>query len=253
MAEKIFFLKALSIFATLMVSVSACSTTSSGPSGSDNASIQTPPQVSPSDNSGENKLLSRLEKDRDFVNVSTHEQVKLDLRYATPNNFLKRDVYNGFNQCFLHRLAAEKIQKAEKLLSARKPGWRFLVFDCLRPRTIQREMWKIVEHTPQQPYVANPEKGSMHNFGFAVDLSLTDATGGPIDMGTPFDFFGPLAEPQKENQFLEEGKLSKEQIANRKTLRSIMVDSGFIQLPNEWWHFDALPRKDVQAKHRIVE
>ena len=114
-------------------------------------------------------------------------------------------------------------------------------------------MWSLVKQTPQQPYVANPDKGSLHNFGFAIDLSLIDSSGNPLDMGTAFDFFGPLAEPRKENDFLKQGKLSSEQVRNRQILRSIMQEAGFVQLPIEWWHFDALPRQEVQDHYRIVE
>ena len=71
-------------------------------------------------------------------------------------------------------------------------------------------------------------------------------------MGTGFDDFSELAQPQYENQFLNEGKLSDDQIQNRLLLRNVMFEAGFIQLPIEWWHFDALPQNEVRANYDIV-
>lgn len=186
-------------------------------------------------------------------NVSSVPDVKLDFRYASSNNFLGKPVYGDFKQCYLQQIAAEKLKVAAKALVNKKPGWKLLIFDCLRPRSIQREMWSLVKRTPEQKYVANPDSGSMHNYGFAVDLSLVDESGREVDMGTPFDFFGPEAEPQKEAQFLQEGRLTQQEIDNRALLRKIMVDSGFIPLPIEWWHFDALDKTVVKSKYKIVE
>jgi|SRR5579859_6137261 len=185
--------------------------------------------------------------------VSNLANVKLDLRYATQDNFLGRPVYGDFRQCYLQQVAADKLKIAAKTLEEQKPGWKLLIFDCLRPRSIQREMWSLVKGTPKQKYVANPDTGSMHNFGFAVDLSLIDENGQEVDMGTPFDYFGHEAEPQREAQFLKQGRLTQKQIDNRKLLRSIMVGSGFIPLSIEWWHFDALDKSVVKANYKIIE
>jgi D-alanyl-D-alanine dipeptidase len=163
--------------------------------------------------------------------VSNLANVKLDFRYATSNNFLGKPVYGDFKQCYLQKIAADKFKIAAKSFEKLKPGWKLFVFDCLRPRSIQREMWALVKGTPKQKYVANPDTGSLHNFGFSVDLSLVDENGQEVDMGTPFDYFGPEAEPQKEAQFLKQGRLTQQEIDNRKLLRTIMVDSGFIPFP----------------------
>jgi D-alanyl-D-alanine dipeptidase len=102
-------------------------------------------------------------------------------------------------------------------------------------------------------YVANPESGSVHNFGFAVDLSIVDGNGNELDMGTPYDTFNDLAQPQLEEKFFNAGKLSAQQIENRLLLRTAMEKAGFIQLPFEWWHFDALPKAEVKEKFKIIE
>jgi zinc D-Ala-D-Ala dipeptidase len=189
----------------------------------------------------------------DFVDVSAFPHVHTDLRYASDNNFLKKNVYGNFHECYLQRVAAAKFRKAVALLAREHRGWRFVVFDCLRPRSIQKKFYAFVEGTPQQPYVANPRFGSIHNYGFAIDLSLEDEHGNALDMGTGFDAFTPLAEPRREAQYLAGGQLTEQQVANRRILRSIMQRAGFTQLPNEWWHYDALPKREVRAHYRIVE
>jgi D-alanyl-D-alanine dipeptidase len=93
----------------------------------------------------------------------------------------------------------------------------------------------------QRLYVADPKIGSIHNYGFAVDLTLADAAGREVDMGTGFDDFTPLSEPRLEERFLAEGRLSDDQVTNRRLLRGVMEEAGFRHLPLEWWHFDAEP------------
>ena len=189
----------------------------------------------------------------DFVDISTIPGVRIDLRYATTNNFLGVNVYGTFHTAYLHHEAAAKLRKAAALLQQVKPGWSLLVLDALRPRSVQRIFWAKVVGTPQQMYVADPEQGSIHNYGFAVDITLADSSGKEVDMGTPFDSFDPLAQPQLEEKFLIAGKLTPAQIANRQLLRDAMTKAGFIQLPVEWWHYDALTRLEIQGSYKIVE
>ncbi len=189
----------------------------------------------------------------DFQEVQASNKVRIDLRYATTNNFTGVNLYKDFNRCYLHKLAAQKLQSAISYLNAAKPGWKLMIFDCLRPRSVQKLLWQRVVGTPQQPYVANPAGGSIHNYGFAIDLSLADENDHEIDMGTPFDSFLPLAEPAREDEFLKSGRLTSEQIGHRKILRSAMERAGFVQLMNEWWHYDAFEARVVRAKYRIVE
>lgn len=103
------------------------------------------------------------------------------------------------------------------------------VFDGLRPREVQQRLWDRVKGTEKQSYVADPQKGSVHNYGFAVDLSLQDEQGKEVDMGTPFDSFEPLAQPKLEERFLREGKLSPTHVDHRRLLRDVMESAGFKQ------------------------
>ncbi len=197
--------------------------------------------------------LQAVLNDADFVAIDQLAGVVVSLRYASSDNFLKRDLYGTFNRAFLHRVAADKLRQAGAGLAREKPGWKILVYDALRPRAVQRVLWDAVKGTPLQPYVANPANGSIHNFGLAVDVTLVDDAGREIDMGTPFDAFGALAQPALEERFLKEGKLTPAQLENRRLLRRIMTAAGFIQLPLEWWHYDALPQSEVRKQFKIVE
>jgi D-alanyl-D-alanine dipeptidase len=199
------------------------------------------------------EALERAATQAEFEDLTSLPQVKVDLRYGTTNNLLGRDVYGGYQKVLLHREAAKKFRRAAELLAERAPALHFVVFDALRPQAAQIQFWEIVKGTPQQPYFADPAKGSIHSFGFAIDLSLLDAHGKELPMGTEFDDLSPLAEPRREEEFLREGKLTAEHLKNRRLLRSLMEEAGFLSIPHEWWHFDALPPAEVRARFKIVE
>lgn len=188
--------------------------------------------------------------------TSVIPDVVVDLKYGSADNFMGVDVYGGLRRCFLAPAAAEKLAKARRWLETRAPGLTFVMWDCARPRRVQRIMWSLVEHTPSRHYVANPNTrtGSIHNYGCAADMSLWDTTTGqPVDMGTPYDYFGKLAEPRHELRFWKEGKLSSEQLANRLLLREVMLRAGFAIIANEWWHFNAFDNQTVRRSFAIIE
>ncbi|MBX2988275.1 MAG: M15 family metallopeptidase [Bdellovibrionaceae bacterium] len=189
----------------------------------------------------------------EFIDVSTLPQARIDLRYASENNFMKRNVYGSFVTAYLHRIAFEKLRHAGQALEGHRPGWKLLVFDALRPRSAQKILFAFVEGTDQEPYIAPPVPGSIHNFGMAVDLSLLDERGEEVDMGTPFDDFRELAQPRHEERFLASGHLTPQHVENRRFLRSLMLEAGFLGIPHEWWHFEALPRDQVRDHFIIVE
>ena len=109
-----------------------------------------------------------------------------------------------------------------------KKGYRIKLFDCYRPLDIQKKMWTIVSN-PE--YVANPAKGSIHNRGGAVDITLVDSSGKELEMGTGFDFFGIEAGHNYTN-------LSQKIKDNRILLKSVMMESGFNPFNSEWWHYN---------------
>lgn len=191
-----------------------------------------------------------------LVDVGARLPVKVELKYGTEDNFMKRDVYGGLRRCFLVDDAAKKLAAAHALLATRAPGITFVMYDCARPRRVQLVMWDVVAGTPSQGYVANPHKppGSVHNTGCAVDLSLWDEkAGGPVDMGTPYDFFGKKAQPRHEVEHWKSGELTSEQYANRLLLREVMLRAGFRILPHEWWHFDCEAPAVARRKYPTIE
>lgn len=152
-------------------------------------------------------------------------RIVLDIHYATKYNFTGHALY-PFAKCYLRRAVAEKLKDAQDACEAQ--GLRIKVFDCYRPLSVQRKMWKLV---PDERYVANPATGSKHNRAAAVDLTLVDTEGKELDMGTGYDDFSPRAAPGAKG-------LSSGARAHREALARIMTECGFIPSVSEWWHFD---------------
>ncbi len=195
----------------------------------------------------------RVSVPSEFKDVATIDGLIVDLRYASENNFTGRNVYGGFRLAYLHEVAHAKLARAVSALTNRDPLLRLLILDALRPRRAQRELFAHVKGTAQQKYVADPDRGSVHCYGFAVDLTLADENGNELDMGTAFDEFVDLAEPRHEERFLNEGRLSPKQFAHRHLLRSVMQTAGFASIEDEWWHFDALPLEKARSEFQIIE
>lgn len=197
------------------------------------------------------RQLQWIEKNFREIKVST--EIALDMKYATTDNFMKVDVYGGFKRCFLSPTAHDMFMKACEVLRKEHPDLQFLIWDTLRPRSIQALFYDHLKGTPFQNYVAAPHPGSLHNFGMALDLTLQTKQGEQLDMGTGFDDFRDLAQPRLEQQFLKSGELTQSQLDNRLLLRRLLEDQGFSVLQHEWWHFNALPKDQVHGLHPALE
>ncbi len=147
-----------------------------------------------------------------------------DIRYATDNNFVHKKMY-PCAKCFVRPEVAKILVKIQAEL--RKKHLRLKLFDCYRPGKVQKELWKI---KPDPHYVANPKKGSMHNRGLAVDLTIVDENGKELDMGTPFDYFGKKAYQTYRN-------LPDTILKNRELLKNLMTKYGMESIRTEWWHY----------------
>lgn len=189
-----------------------------------------------------------------LVNISHMDTtILVDLKYATHDNFLDSAVYGPLTEAYLRVEAAAKLSLAQDELTSRKPGFRLLVLDAARPVRVQRMMWDLVKDGPEKRYVANPETtGSLHNYGSAVDLTIVDSNNIVLDMGTPFDHFEKLAHPRHEAHFVATGDLSREQVANRKLLRDVMLSADFTGIATEWWHFNAFPLSHVETYFTMI-
>ena len=219
-------------------------------SRSDSSSVTTLP-----DERGIDPLEQSL-IDKGLVNVqSVDSTILVDLRYSTTNNFVGVDVYGALDNAYLQAEPARRLAQANAYLKEREPDYTLYIFDAVRPRRVQQILWDTLDYPEKEKpkYVANPQEGSIHNYGAAVDLTIADASGSPLDMGTGFDYFGVLAYPTKEEEMLAQGKLTSEQIANRQLLRTVMTRAGFTPIKTEWWHFNAFSRKEADQKYGIVE
>ncbi|MEW2921790.1 M15 family metallopeptidase [Muricauda sp. ANG21] len=164
--------------------------------------------------------------DTTFVRLADFsDDFAYDMRYATENNFLKAKVYDCA-ECYT------RVKTARALIEANKDflekGVKIKFFDCYRPNSVQYKMWEIV---PNPQYVANPVKGSIHNKGGAVDITLVDLEGNELNMGTDFDFFGKRA-------YHDNLDLPQEILDNRKLLKETMEKHGFWSIRTEWWHYN---------------
>lgn len=181
--------------------------------------------------------------------------IQVELKYSTEDNFFKQDVYGDHVRAYLQPVAAAMLAKAQVALQSEYPKLSLLVYDGVRPISVQQILWDDLDKPDSiKPlYVSDPKIGGLHNFGVAVDLTVIDLkTGKPLDMGTPFDFFGYPAYPDRELQMLAEKKITKAQVANREILRKVMKGAGFSGIGSEWWHFNAFSRKEAGEKFRLV-
>jgi D-alanyl-D-alanine dipeptidase len=188
----------------------------------------------------------------EFRHLSSIAGIQVDLRYATDNNFVGRDLYSPYDCAWLHVEAASALEKVVAWLAARRPDLTPLVLDALRPQRVQQQLWDALEGTGLQMYLANPERGSIHSYGMALDITLLDADGRELDMGTGFDDMTNLSHPALEEGFLQAGQLTEAQVANRRLLREAMLQAGFLGINTEWWHFDCGDRELVRRTFRRV-
>ena len=150
--------------------------------------------------------------------------VEIELAYATAQNFTGTPIYAAAH-CYLNSEAAARLVRAVEL--AARFGLILRIFDALRPAEAQWALWR---HTPDPEFLADPRRGSPHSRGAAVDLTLVDSTGAPLDMGTPFDAFTPLSHHAND-------AVSTAAQRNRMLLLGLMTAAGWDFYSKEWWHY----------------
>jgi D-alanyl-D-alanine dipeptidase len=191
-----------------------------------------------------------------MVNVQELDStIKVNLAYSTPNNVLGYDVYGDLEEAYLRPEAAEKLVLAQKKLQAYNASYTLYIYDATRPRRIQQKLWDESELPIEErsKYIAHPERGSIHNYGMAVDLGIWVDGQGLLDMGTSFDDFSLLSHIDSEDSLIRVGALEPVQVHNRLLLREVMTSSGFLSLASEWWHFDTLERSATKEQFDIIE
>ena len=200
--------------------------------------------------------LEKSLQEQGLVNIQKEiSGIQVELKYSTGDNFFQQDVYGDLTQCYLQPVAAAMLGKAQASLQKEYPNLSLLVYDGVRPLRVQQILWDSLDKPDSiKPlYVSDPKIGGLHNYGLAVDLTIFDLKSGkPLDMGTPFDYFGFPAYPDRELQMLAEEKITKTQVANREILRKVMKGAGFTGIGSEWWHFNAFSRKEAEEKFSII-
>lgn len=190
-----------------------------------------------------------------MVNVSAMDTtIRVSLKYATADNLMGEAVYEGITAVWLHPEAARKLLNAQRLLKKENPAYSLLVFDAARPMSVQRKMWNIVRGSDKTNYVSNPAKGGgLHNYGMAVDVTIINARGEELPMGTPFDFLGEAAHIDDEESLVDEGLITEEELKNRQLLRKVMRQAGFRTILYEWWHFNACSREEARKNYPLID
>ncbi|MFT5581204.1 MAG: D-alanyl-D-alanine dipeptidase [Psychromonas sp.] len=181
--------------------------------------------------------------------------IQIDLKYATTDNFMHRVLYDTLTRVFLQKDVALRLSKCQKFLKGIDSTFSLLVYDGMRPLSVQQEMWDALDTLPfneRIKFVSNPKNGSIHNYGAAVDLTIVK-NGIPLDMGAGYDDMRKIAYPKYESLFLENGELTETHIQNRKLLRNVMKSQGFMNISTEWWHFNAFTRAESKLKYTIIE
>lgn len=206
-----------------------------------------------------NNGKSDIEKKLELIGLQNVAEeipgIEVYMVYATPYNFMGRVLYEGLDEAYLVPEAMEKLRKANELLRKKRMDLHLVVYDAARPRSIQELMWKVVENTELQDFVANPNVsgGGCHNYGIAVDVTLVDCTGHPIPMGSEYDYFGNRSRVDMEAELIDNGEISYRELMNRQLLREIMTEAGWLVEPSEWWHFNAMPLTEASQKLTVIK
>ena len=197
------------------------------------------------------KWLEYATADSNMVEITHMKGLRMDLRYASFDNVTGHDLYCGVQRAFIHRDALPKLKRSLKLLEKEMPGWTLVIFDAARPLYAQSALKRTVAGTPYSNYVSSGVTGGVHNYGLALDLGLADSSGQMVDMGADFDSFERCAGEVGEVDALKSGRLTEQQVNNRKFLRSIMTRAGWVPLGSEWWHFNAYTRAYTKENYSL--
>lgn len=180
--------------------------------------------------------------------------ILVDLKYATKNNFMSEAMYGELKDAYLRPHMAKKLKRAQEILEERyNPNYKIIIYDAARPLSVQKKMYKKVQHTPLKVYVAPAHRGGRHNYGVAVDLSIWDTKNNrELEMGGHFDLFDTISHVGEEKQLLAQGKITKENLQNRQLLYTIMREVGLVPYRREWWHYEERESMSVVRKKYVL-
>ena len=207
----------------------------------------------------------------DIQTMEGAEDIIVELKYSTTDNFVGKDMYRDLEKAYLTPDFARKVIRAQQVLRKRNPQLTLMIYDAARPISVQRYMRKLVEGTKFQDFVADGSKGGRHNYGVAVDLTIATNQGIPMDMGAGFDDFTDAAAVKGTSDtndqanrnlkvyreyvygLVKRGLITQEAANNRMLLIEVMVEVGLYPYRREWWHYEELtPMSEVRQTRRLL-
>lgn len=203
---------------------------------------------------------------------SIDNEILVELKYSYTDNFVGEDMYGNLERAYFEPSFADRVVKAQQILKRRNPNYTLLIYDAARPISVQRHMRKVVEGTQFEGFVADGTKGGRHNYGVAVDLTIAQIDGSPLDMGAEFDDFSKAASvkgtPDTDDPatrsievyrdyvlgLAERGIISLEAANNRILLIEVMLEAGLYPYRREWWHFEEIISiKETRDKYKLLD
>ena len=175
----------------------------------------------------------------------------VELKYATADNFVGKNMYGGLRKAFFRPEIARAIVAVQRELKRIDSRYSLVIYDAARPQSAQRTMYDMVRGTLKQRYVAKPARGGHHNFGIAVDLSIL-YDGKPVDMGSGFDTFTEVSHIDNEVWLLRKGLITRAAYDNRRLLRRLMRAQGFTTYKREWWHFQKYDINYARRRFKLL-
>lgn len=203
---------------------------------------------------------------------SIDDEILVELKYSSTDNFVGEDMYGNLERAYFEPSFADRVVKAQQILKRRNPNYTLLIYDAARPISVQRHMRKVVEGTQFEGFVADGTNGGRHNYGVAVDLTIAQIDGSPLDMGAEFDDFSKAASvkgtPDTDDPatrsievyrdyvlgLAERGIISLEAANNRLLLIEVMLEAGLYPYRREWWHFEEIISiKETRDKYKLLD
>ena len=188
--------------------------------------------------------------------TSIQPSIKIDIKYATTNNFTGKILYHNEVGAYAEPSIAHAVAQAQGTLKSIDNNLSLAIFDAARPISVQKEMFELVRGTVNERFIANPYgefSGGFHNYGMAVDVAIVNSDGIMLDFGTGYDSFEDIAHSGGEAELVKKGLLSPEAYANRQLLYYVMGRHGMLPYAYEWWHFQLTYDEKDKVKYHLLD
>lgn len=223
--------------------------------------------------SAQESSIDELMKSYNMVDITTLDSsILVELKYSTTDNFVGVDMYGDLERAYFEKEFAQKVVLAQSILKREHPNLTLLIYDAARPISAQRAMRRCVEGSALESFVADGTRGGRHNYGVAVDLTIANEDGTPLDMGAEFDEFSEASSVKgtpdtsdKSSRTIDVYRkyitelarsevITYEAAQNRILLVEVMCEAGLYPYRKEWWHYeDIMPMSSVRSKYRLLD